>query len=225
MAQRTIQGGLGYADTTGKYVSSDALTMLAGTYGAGINIGDTIDTAGRSCLRMTLTSSANSGTTPTADVAIQTSACGQTWRTIHSFAQIGTSALSAVTSDGTTPPTITVSGTPVFPCGTTVKVKCTGAGARGTWTGSASYDNGGTYEFSFTSGATVTLLAPNGTSTGIVLAIGTGNAATDNTWTFSITSPQRVSLGGLDRFTRAVCTIGGSSTPTETILLEGEVLD
>ena len=224
MAQRTIQGGLGYNDTTGRYVPSDGLTMLSGTYGAGINIGDTIDTMGRSCLRMTLTSSANSGTTPTADVAIQTSACGQTWRTIHSFAQIGTSALSAVTADGTTPPTCTVSGTPLFPCGTTVKVKCTGAGARGTWTGAVSYDNGGTYEFAFTSAATVVLLTPSGASTGITFSIGTGNAATDNTWTFSITSPQRVSLGGLDKYTRAVCTIGGSSTPTETILLTGEVL-
>lgn len=105
------------------------------------------------------------------------------------------SALTAVTSAGTTPPVITVAGStnreggtgPVRPID--VKIACTTLGARGTWKFKLSIDGGATYTADdyYTSAATVALtdpLDPAGGLLGVTLSIATGSAAVDNTWTF-----------------------------------------
>jgi hypothetical protein len=87
--------------------------------------------------------------------------------------------LSAVTSAGTTPPVIAVSGVPV---GTyNVRIECTLLGARGTWQFRYSLDGGASWAaVDVVSAATYVLGA-----TGITLAIATGSAAVDNVWMFT----------------------------------------
>lgn len=83
-----------------------------------------------------------------------------------------------LSANGTTPPVITFTGslltTPV-----PITITCTLLGARGTWTGSVSYDGGSTQAQTFTSAATVAL---TGAGSGLTLNIAVGNAATNNTW-------------------------------------------
>jgi len=102
----------------------------------------------------------------------------RTWRLAHVVQPI-TPAATAVTSAGTTPPVITITGTPTDYFN--VKVKCTLLGARGTWTLQYSLDGGTTYNGTdLTSAATVAI-----PRTGLTLNIATGAAAVDNTWTFN----------------------------------------
>lgn len=223
MPNRVPQRGIGYQDASGVYVGSNPITLVNRQCAEGQSYSDIIETAGFDHLRLTLTSSANSGTSPTANVYLQTSVCGQIWRTLHSFTQIGSTPYTAVTSAGTAPPTITLTGTPNITCYAKIKVKCTLGGARGTWTGAVSFDDGATYDSTFTSAATVNVLSASGGITGIVLNIATGSANVDNTWSFETTSPQRVTIGTLDRYTRAAVVVGGSSTPTHTLNLSGEI--
>lgn len=103
------------------------------------------------------------------------------------------SSMGAVTSAGTTPPVITVSGTPlgVFD----LRIKPIATGARGTWTFQFSTDGGNTWSCTKTSAASVSLVdqddAENPTvdsivgvngKTGLTISIATGTAAADNTW-------------------------------------------
>ena len=107
-----------------------------------------------------------------------------------SFAPLFPSAYQVVQTDrgltlggtmypqGSSPPAITPTGTwtgAVVP----IRVECTLLGARGTWQGRVSYDEGATWPQTFTSAAAVAL---TGAGTGITLNIATGNAATNNVW-------------------------------------------
>jgi len=86
--------------------------------------------------------------------------------------------LSAVDSDGTTPPTITLTGNPSD--WWRIKVKCVLLGALATWKLQYSLDGGATYNGTDILSA-ATVLIPE---TGVTLNIAAGNAAVDNTWTF-----------------------------------------
>jgi len=87
-------------------------------------------------------------------------------------------ALSAVTSTGTSPPTITLTGTPAD--WWDVRVKATLGGARGTWLLQYSLDGGASYNGTDVT-STATYDIPE---TGITLNIASGNATDDNVWTF-----------------------------------------
>jgi hypothetical protein len=76
----------------------------------------------------------------------------------------------------------------------------------------------------FTSAATVAVVDPNGTDTGVVINIAAGNAAVDNAWTALTAGFQRKVFAGLDRYARAVALVGGSSTPIMTAEIAGELL-
>jgi phage gp36-like protein len=90
---------------------------------------------------------------------------------------LAASGMGPVSSSGTLPPTITLSGAP---SGTiSFVVQCLTAGALGTWSGQWSADGGATWT-AFTSAASVVL-----GSTGVTVAIAAGNASTDNVWTSS----------------------------------------
>jgi hypothetical protein len=98
------------------------------------------------------------------------------------------SSMSAVTAAGTTPPTITLSGTPKGAWN--LKIKCTLAGARGTFKIQFSTDGGNTYSGDILSAASVALLDPSADSTvgmngdsGLTATIANAAAATDNVWT------------------------------------------
>ena len=80
-----------------------------------------------------------------------------------------------VTSSGTTPPVITLTGTPA--ASYFFVIKCTTLGARGTWVLKWSSDGGATYTTGVLSAATVVLGA-----TGITANIAVGTAAVNNTW-------------------------------------------
>lgn len=86
-------------------------------------------------------------------------------------------SLGAVTSTGTTPPVITLTGTPLRSLN--LRVECTLGGILATWTGRWSVDGGVTWT-AFTSAATVLMAG-----TGVTLNIAAGAAATDNVWTAS----------------------------------------
>jgi hypothetical protein len=108
-------------------------------------------------------------------------------------ALIAGSTMGAVVSTGTTPPVLTLTGTPlgVFD----LRIKPIATGARGTWTFQFSTDGGNTWSVTKTSAATVelidqsdvpvatidSLVGING-KTGLTLAIASGSAAADNTW-------------------------------------------
>lgn len=132
--------------------------------------------------------------------------------------------MSAVAPDGTTPPTVTLTGALEFPVA--FKAQCTsiaGGAARGQWTGRYSLD-GGTTWVAFTSAATVALEDADGNVCGLTMNIATGNAAVDNVWTASTANAEEKSFGGCDRWVRAVALVGGSSTPTMTAGLTGEAV-
>ena len=97
------------------------------------------------------------------------------------------SSMGAVTSAGTTPPVITLSGTPLGSWN--LKIKATLVGALGTWKLQFSTDGGNTWSADITSAASVPLidtakdsLVGNNGLTGITAAIAAGTAALDNTW-------------------------------------------
>jgi len=81
----------------------------------------------------------------------------------------------AVVSTGTTPPVITLTGTPYRALN--LRIECTLGGALLTWTGRWSVDGGATWT-AFTSAATVLMAG-----TGVTLNIAAGTANVDNVWT------------------------------------------
>lgn len=84
---------------------------------------------------------------------------------------------SILLATGTTPPVITLSGS-LITVPVPITVNCTLLGARGTWTGTYSFD-GGLTTTPFTSSATIPL---TGAGSGLTLNIATGTAAVDNVW-------------------------------------------
>jgi len=111
------------------------------------------------------------------------------------------SSLTAVTSAGTSPPTITVATSanregitgPVRPAD--IKIACTTTGALGAWKFKLSIDGGATFtaDDAYTSGATVELLDPldpAGGKLGITLSIAAGSASANNTWVFKTITKQ-----------------------------------
>ena len=102
--------------------------------------------------------------------------------------------LSAVTSAGTTPPVITLTGTPLRALN--IKVLCTVLGARGTSYIKYSIDGGLNYSTAEVTAATILMLDPlDGlTSTGVTLNIAAGTAAVDNVWTAATATGKYTSL-------------------------------
>jgi len=195
------------------------------TFASGVTVGPVIEVGHKRHLGLLLKTTAKSGTNPTLDVTIQTSNDGlNDWQAVGTFAQktdVGL-VMGGVTATGTTPPTVTLTSTaqaqPV-----NLQVQCTGnAGALGTWTGRYSVDGGVTW-VSFTSAATVSVIDPNGTDTGVVINIAAGNAATDNVWKATTVGYERKRFSGLGKFIRAVALIGGSATPTMDASLIGDI--
>jgi hypothetical protein len=100
------------------------------------------------------------------------------------------SAMSAVTSSGTSPPTITLSGTPLGQFD--LVIDCVVGGALATWTLRFSTDGGNTWSATMASAASVpltdtatdSLVGVNG-ATGITAAIAAGTANADNQYTAS----------------------------------------
>lgn len=100
------------------------------------------------------------------------------------------SAMGAVTSAGTAPPVITLSGTPLGEFD--LKIRCIVGGALATWTLQFSTDGGQTYSATMASAASVplidtavdSLVGVNG-ATGITASIAAGTANVDNTWVAS----------------------------------------
>lgn len=97
------------------------------------------------------------------------------------------STMSAVTEAGTTPPDVTLSGTPTGAWN--LRLRCIVGGARGTFTFQFSTDGGNTWSATLTSAASVPLidtasdsLVGNNGATGITAAFENATAATDNTW-------------------------------------------
>lgn len=97
------------------------------------------------------------------------------------------SSMGAVTSAGTTPPVITLTGVPLGSWN--LKIKATLVGALATWKLQFSTDGGNTWSADLTSAASVPLidtakdsLVGNNGLTGITAAIAAGTAALDNTW-------------------------------------------
>jgi len=219
----------------GRYVPAFPVIMLAAaTLDAGVTVGPVYETGGAHTLRLLCAVTAKSGTSPTLDVTVQTSEDGlNNWRTVGTFAQKTDAAvapnasaydglkMSAVGSTGTSPPTITLGGTQLQPVN--LKVQCTTGGALATWSGWYSVD-GGTTRVNFTSAATVPVIDPNGTDTGIVLNIAAGTASTDNVWTATTAGFEMKDFTGLDRFTRVVGLIGGSSSPTMSAYVKGRIV-
>lgn len=87
----------------------------------------------------------------------------------------------AVTSSGTSPPVITLTGTPYNDA--VNKIRIVTAGARGTFTFQHSTDNGNTWSSAYTSAATVLL------SNGVTANIANTAASLDNTWTWNDSAP------------------------------------
>lgn len=96
------------------------------------------------------------------------------------------SAVSAVTSAGTTPPTVSISGTPAPTGAFDVSVEVTTGGSRGTAVIKYTVDGGITYTTDVTTAATVELFDSDGVSTGITIAMASGTYATDNVYTFNV---------------------------------------
>lgn len=208
-----------------RWTGSESLTLLPSTaFGDGITKGSTFDANGKSNIALTLAVSAKSGTNPTLDVAVQTSPDGDVWRTLGTFTQrtdVGY-AMSAVSETGTTPPDITLSGTPVRPIN--LKVICTKLGNRGTSEIKYSLDGGVTYSAAIVTAATIEMLDEYGVSTGVTLNLEDAASAVNNVWTASTVGWERKCFGGLDRYVRAVATVGGSNTPIMTASLSGFVV-
>ena len=131
-------------------------------------------------------------------------------------------AMGSVSSSGTTPPTVTISG--VANREIDFRMECTTLGARGTAVLRYSIDGGKTWTESVTSAASITVndKANGDEATGLTLAYANATAAVDNVWTAKMQGFKRKSFSGLDRYVRVTARVGGSSTPTVTASISGE---
>jgi hypothetical protein len=222
----------GYTRSNGQFVDSEFVSLLGlQALPTGVTVGPVYDVGHAALARLQCKVVAKSGTSPTLDVTIQTSPNGvDDWQTVTTFAQKTDAAaepnggliMGAVTSAGTTPPVITLTGTQVVPVN--LRIECTTLGARGTSVIRYSVDGGVTWVSSVTTAATVAVIDPNGTDTGVVINIATSNAAVDNVWTASTVGFERKRFSGLGRFIRAVALVGGSSTPIMTAEVVGDLV-
>jgi parallel beta-helix repeat protein len=94
---------------------------------------------------------------------------------------LGFAAMSTPASSGTSPPTLTLTGTPVRP-DIDLRVETLTAGARDAWTGRYSTDGGGLWR-AFTSAASgIAVLDNAGTSIGVTMGFANTSATADNVW-------------------------------------------
>jgi hypothetical protein len=215
----------GYNAENGQFVSAPPTTPLQSTaFAEGQTIGSVVECGGATCARLQVSVSAVSGTNPTLDVYVETSPDGLTsWRSVADFDQKSAAglAMTAVSSAGTTPPTITLTGTANRYIN--LKVICTVLGARGTAEIKYSLDGGKTYSASTVTAATMLMSDPvTGESTGVTLNYASATAAVDNVWTAKTAGFERKTFGPLDRFLRCVAVVGGSATPIVTASVTGE---
>lgn len=222
-----LQPGGGYYTERGIFVDAPPVAPIpTGTVlPAGFTLGKVVECGGKTCARLELAISAKSGTSPTLDVAVETSPDGLTsWRSLGTFDQksdVGL-AMSAVGSAGTTPPAVTFTGTPNRYVN--FRMECTTLGARGTAVVRYSIDGGVSWKVGQVTAATWALLDSNGVDTGLVVNYANASAAIDNVWTAKTAGFERKQFSGLDRFLRAVSNVGGSATPTMTTGLTGELV-
>ncbi len=217
----------GYTTENGLFVDASAVTPLPSTaFAEGQTIGSVFECGGATCARLAVAVSAVSGTSPTLDVYVETSPDGLTsWRSVADFDQKSDVllAMGAVTSAGTTPPTITLTGTPNRYIN--LKVICTTLGARGTAVIKYSLDGGKTYSAAVTTAATMLMSDPvTGLTTGVTLAYASATAATDNVWTAKTQGFEAKSFAPLDRYMRCVAQVGGSNTPIVTASVTGALV-
>lgn len=215
-----MTAGTGYQMEDGRFADVEACTVLGSqAMGAGQTIGAAFEMGGRSTLRLRLDVSAKSGTNPTLDVTLQTSSDKIVWRTLGTFDQksdVGL-AMGAVSSSGTTPPAITLSGTATKYVN--LRIECTTLGARGVAVIRYSLDGGVTWTENVTTAATITL-----GDSGLTANYANATAAVDNVWTAKTAGHERKSFGGCGRYVRAVSTVGGSNTPVMTAAITGEAV-
>ena len=72
--------------------------------------------------------------------------------------------------------------------------------------------------------ATIAVIDPNGTDTGVVINYANAVAAVDNVWTATTVGYERKMFTGLDRFVRISALIGGTGGPTMDAVISGELL-
>lgn len=103
---------------------------------------------------------------------------------------LDSSTMTSVTESGTTPPDVTLSGTPTGPWN--LVIDCVTGGARGTATFRFSTDGGNTWSATLTTAASVALtdtatdsLVGNNGTTGLTAAFENATFAADNQWTAS----------------------------------------
>ena len=215
-----------YLKQNNQLTMSDPVILVApGTVAAsGITVVTPVLETDMSVARLQLNVSAKSGTTPTLDVTIQTSVDKASWRSVGTFDQksdVGL-AMGAVTSAGTTPPAITLTGTPDRYVD--LKVIVGTAGARGVGTIKYSLDGGVTYSAAITTAATINVIALDGKDTGLVLNYANATSAADNVWTAKTAGREPKVFAGLNRFVRAVANVGGSASPSFTFGVTGELV-
>lgn len=224
----STKAGTGYPKRDGRYADTEAIILLGSqAFGAGQTIGPVFEVGSRGVARLALEVTAKSGTSPTLDVAVETSPDGLTaWRKVGTAFDQKTDvglAMGAVSESGTTPPDITLTGTPNRYID--LKVVCTKLGNRGTSEIKYSLDGGETYSDAVVTAATVEMVDPvTGDSTGVTLNMEDAAAALNNVWTAKTAGYERKTLAGLDRFVRAVANVGGSDTPTVTASVSGELV-
>lgn len=221
------QTGTGYNTEAGEFVAARSIPLFPSqAFASGQTIGNVFEVGGAACARLSLAVSAKSGTNPTLDVTVETSEDGLAgWRSVAAFDQKTDVllAMGAVTETGTTPPDITLTGTPNRYIN--LKVLCTTLGARGTSQIKYSLDGGVTYSTPALTAATMLMSDPvTGESTGVTLNMENAAAAVDNVWTAKTAGYERKQFTGLDRFVRAVASVGGSGGPTVTASVSGELV-
>lgn len=228
--------GTGYRMQNARHANVEQVTLLpAQTLAEGVTIGPVFEVGDKGIARLQVEVSAKAGSNPTLDATLQTSPNGlDGWQTVAAFAQRTSSAaapsagapagliMGAVTPAGTTPPTITLTGTQLVPVN--LRIECTTLGARGTAVIRYSIDGGKSWVSSVATAATIAVIDPNGTDTGVVINYANAVAAVDNVWTATTVGYERKMFTGLDRFVRISALIGGTGGPTMDAVISGELL-
>lgn len=220
-----------YARRDGRAANASLVALLPlQVLAEGITTGNVVEVGDYHTLRLAAETTAHSGSSPTLDATVQTSDDAVTdWKTVAAFAQqtdVGL-AMSAVAETGTTPPDVTLSGTPLIPMD--LRIECTTLGNRGTSKIRYSVDGGVTFvESDVTTGATKLLkyLDASGAlvTTGVTMSMENAAAAVNNVWTAKTAGFERKSFGPLGRFVRVVGKVGGTGTPTVTAKVTGELV-
>jgi len=228
--------GTGYRRGDNRHCNVESMLALPQqTLASGVTVGPVFEVGDKGLARLQVEVSAKSGTSPTLDLTVQTSPDGYNgWSTVGTFTQRTDAAaapsssapaglvMGSVTATGTTPPTITLTGTQLQPVD--LRIECTTLGARGVAVIRYSVDGGKTWVSNVTTAATISVIDPNDTDTGLVINYANATAAVDNVWTAKTVGYERKVFAGLDRFVRVVALIGGSATPTMDAKVIGEIL-